>query len=190
MATINSNLTKLSNARSDIINKLNNTLQYSIPSETHLSQIPQYINATNNFMVDFINMNKMGLNWTKINNIGNRNVDAVDWNAIRDLAYCNIPRDGFLTVYVWLQQKESNWGRLLFCDSVNNRIENLINNPDTLNYALAHNWILVDAAVTHGSWWEGCTLQFNGWVKAGQQIATTCARPRGVFDQYAKLLYY
>lgn len=189
MATINSNLTKLSNARSDIINKLNNTFGYSIPSTTRLSQISPYINATNNFMVDFINMRKTGLTWKQIYNVGNANVYGNNWGDIRDLAYCNIPRDGFLTVYVWLQEPESNWGRLLFCDSEENRVENVINDLTKLNTA-SGKWVLVDAAVTHGAWWEGCTLQFTGWVKAGNQVITTCARPSGTFAQIGWLYYY
>ena len=190
MATIATNLTNLSNARVNIINKLNNTLGYSIPSTTPLSNISPYINTTNNYMVDFMNMKRKLLNFSNAIQVVNYNTSA--WDKTRYVRYCDITTDGFLVVRAWLQKDAGSWMRILFCGSKDYKItQSLIDNntPEQLNTILNEKWICVNYAFTHNDW-RGCTIQFAGWVKAGQQVAITCSKWFEVFNIDSELLHY
>lgn len=187
MATIATNLTNLSNARKDIINKLNNTLGSSIPQTTTLSNISPYINATNNSMVDFINMKRSYLKWSDAKQIATN--DTLDKDNIRYVRYCDIDKDGFIIIYAWLQHVDGNWARILFCNNTRNKINQSLINDKKRFHDTVNQWIEVDASVTHNDW-RGCTVRFTGWIKAGQQVAITTSKSYGTFHTHASLLYY
>lgn len=148
---------------------------------------PPLPSQTNNFMVDFINMKKEDIVWSDVIQVSSTASGELD--EIGSVRYCNIDKDGYLIIRVWLQRYDGNWARILFCNAKENEItQSLINNPTSFIETL-NKWIVVDYSITHDGW-KGCTVQFTGWVKAGQQVAVTCSKAFIVFETYAMLLHY
>lgn len=173
----------------DIIGQINSVLEENVgPSTSSSGQTqPPSTTQTNNFMVDFINMKKEDIVWSDVIQISSTASGELD--EIGSVRYCNIDKDGYLIIRVWLQRYDGNWARILFCNSKENEItQSLINDPTSFTETL-NKWIVVDYSITHDGW-KGCTVQFTGWVKAGQQVAVTCSKAFIVFETYAMLLHY
>lgn len=173
----------------DIIGQINSVLEENVgPSTSSSGQTkPPSTSQTNNFMVDFINMKKEDIVWSDVIQVSSTASGELD--EIGSVRYCDIDKDGYLIIRVWLQRYDGNWARILFCNSKENEItQSLINNPTSFTEKL-NKWIVVDYSITHDGW-KGCTVQFTGWVKAGQQVAVTCSKAFIVFETYAMLLHY
>lgn len=173
----------------DIIGQINSVLEENVgPSSSSSGQTqPPSPSQTNNFMVDFINMKKEDIVWSDVIQVSSTASGELD--EIGSVRYCNIDKDGYLIIRVWLQRYDGNWARILFCNAKENEItQSLINNPTSFTETL-NKWIVVDYSITHDGW-KGCTVQFTGWVKAGQQVAVTCSKAFIVFETYAMLLHY